>query len=349
METIQIQYLDDTIEKLAYIDGKSDWIDLRSAVDVELKAGEFKLIHLGIAMKLPEGYEAHVVPRSSTYKNFGIIQTNHCGIIDSSYCGPNDYWYMPAYALRDTVIHKNAMELTRNGLGKERRAHRRVHAARKPQQHMVRADLPAHLPDQLLFQILEVIVPGRAADLVKKMPDHGRALRGALHLRMKLHTVQPALRASNGRIGTRIGMCHRSKARRQSGDLVGMAHEADLIFAKPPEKHRGGVHRHAGLAVFAGLAGGHFTAGRPRKELCAIANAQHRDAHIENGRIAMGRFGQIDAVRAAGQNNADGIDLPDRLRGDVPRFHDRVDMTFPHTPGDQFLILPAKIENQNRL
>lgn len=107
METIQIQYLDDTIKKLAYIDGKSDWIDLRSAVDVELKAGEFKLIHLGIAMKLPEGYEAHVVPRSSTYKNFGIIQTNHCGIIDSSYCGPNDYWYMPAYALRDTVIHKN--------------------------------------------------------------------------------------------------------------------------------------------------------------------------------------------------------------------------------------------------
>lgn len=107
METIQIQYLDETIEKLTYIDGKSDWIDLRSAVDVTLKAGEFKLIHLGVAMKLPEGYEAHVVPRSSTYKNFGIIQTNHCGIIDSSYCGPNDWWYMPVYALRDTEIHKN--------------------------------------------------------------------------------------------------------------------------------------------------------------------------------------------------------------------------------------------------
>ena len=107
METIKIQYLNDEIERLRYIDGKSDWIDLRAAEEVELKAGEFKLIHLGIAMKLPEGYEAHVVPRSSTYKNFGIIQTNHCGIIDSSYCGPNDYWYMPAYALRDTVIHKN--------------------------------------------------------------------------------------------------------------------------------------------------------------------------------------------------------------------------------------------------
>ena len=107
METIQIQYLDNTIEKLAYIDGKSDWIDLRSAVDVELKAGEFKLIHLGIAMKLPEGYEAHVVPRSSTYKNFGIIQVNHMGVVDESYAGPNDWWYMPAYALRDTEIQVN--------------------------------------------------------------------------------------------------------------------------------------------------------------------------------------------------------------------------------------------------
>ena len=107
MEKIKIQYLDETIEKLRYIDGKSDWIDLRAAEDVELKKGEFKLIPLGVAMQLPKGYEAHIVPRSSTYKNFGIIQTNHCGIVDESYCGPNDWWYMPAYALRDTKIAKN--------------------------------------------------------------------------------------------------------------------------------------------------------------------------------------------------------------------------------------------------
>lgn len=107
MEQIKIQYLDDTIERLRYIDGKSDWIDLRAAEEVKLCEGEFKLIPLGVAMQLPAGYEAHVVPRSSTYKNFGIIQTNHTGIIDHSYCGPNDWWYMPAYALRDTVIYKN--------------------------------------------------------------------------------------------------------------------------------------------------------------------------------------------------------------------------------------------------
>ena len=94
------------MEPLRYIDGKSDWIDLRIAETVELKKDEFKLLPLGIAVKLPEGYEAHIVPRSSTYKNFGIIQTNHMGVVDESYCGDGDQWYMPAYALRDTKIEK---------------------------------------------------------------------------------------------------------------------------------------------------------------------------------------------------------------------------------------------------
>ncbi len=107
METIQIKYFSDQIEPLAYIDGKSDWIDLRAAADVALKAGEFRLIPLGVGMKLPEGYEAHVVPRSSTFKNFGVIQTNHMGVIDETYCGDNDQWFMPVYAVRDTEIHVN--------------------------------------------------------------------------------------------------------------------------------------------------------------------------------------------------------------------------------------------------
>lgn len=106
METIKIKYFDNEIDKIEKIE-KGDWVDLRVAETVELKAGEFKLIKLGIGMILPEGYEAHVVPRSSTFKNFGIIQTNHCGIIDESYCGDNDQWRFPAYALRDTVINKN--------------------------------------------------------------------------------------------------------------------------------------------------------------------------------------------------------------------------------------------------
>lgn len=104
---IKIKYFSNEIEPLEYIDGKSDWIDLRAASEVTLKAGEFKLIPLGVGMELPKGYEAHVVPRSSTYKNFGIIQTNSMGVIDETYCGDNDQWFFPAYALRDTVIKVN--------------------------------------------------------------------------------------------------------------------------------------------------------------------------------------------------------------------------------------------------
>ena len=107
MEKIRIKYISDEIEKLRYIDGKSDWIDLRSAENVVLKKGEWKLISLGVAMELPKGYEAHIVPRSSTYKNFGLIQTNHCGIIDESYCSNVDVWKFPALAVRDTEIHVN--------------------------------------------------------------------------------------------------------------------------------------------------------------------------------------------------------------------------------------------------
>ena len=107
MNEIRIKYFSAQIEKLCYIDGKSDWIDLRAAEDVELRAGEMKLIPLGVAMKLPKGYEAWIVPRSSTLKNFGILQANSIGVIDESYAGDEDQWRFPAYAVRDTVIHVN--------------------------------------------------------------------------------------------------------------------------------------------------------------------------------------------------------------------------------------------------
>ena len=106
MKTIKIKYFTNEIDKITKIE-KGDWIDLRSATTIELKKGEFKLIPLGVAMQLPNGYEAHIVPRSSTYKNFGVIQTNHQGVVDESYCGDNDQWFFPAYALRDTVINVN--------------------------------------------------------------------------------------------------------------------------------------------------------------------------------------------------------------------------------------------------
>ena len=105
VKTIKIKYFTDIehIEKIS----QGDWIDLRVAETVNLSKGEFKLISLGVGMILPDGYEAHIVPRSSTFKKFHIIQTNHMGIIDNSYCGEQDEWKFPALAVEDTIINKN--------------------------------------------------------------------------------------------------------------------------------------------------------------------------------------------------------------------------------------------------
>lgn len=100
---IDIKYFNDNLPKVEKIE-KGDWIDLRASESVSLKQFEFKLIPLGVGMKLPKGYEANVVPRSSTYKNFGILQTNSFAVIDESYCGEDDQWFLPVVAMRDTEI-----------------------------------------------------------------------------------------------------------------------------------------------------------------------------------------------------------------------------------------------------
>lgn len=105
---IRIKYFTDKIEKLKFIGGeKSDWIDLRASEDISLKAGESACVPLGVAMEIPPNFEAHIVPRSSSFKNYGFIQTNSVGIIDNSYKGDNDMWMLPIYAVRDVEIKKN--------------------------------------------------------------------------------------------------------------------------------------------------------------------------------------------------------------------------------------------------
>lgn len=103
---IKVKMVEPRIQEFKFIGKKSNWIDLRSAENLEFKKGEFKLVPLGFSMQLPEGYEANILPRSSTFKNFGLIQTNGMGVIDSSYCGDEDYWFFPALAMRDTAVKK---------------------------------------------------------------------------------------------------------------------------------------------------------------------------------------------------------------------------------------------------
>ena len=104
--TINVKYHADIYPLKMTMNG--DWCDLRAAEDVEFKAGEYKLISLGVSMQLPPGYEALVIPRSSTFKHWGLLQTNSCGLIDNSYCGENDIWQFPALATRDVLVEKNS-------------------------------------------------------------------------------------------------------------------------------------------------------------------------------------------------------------------------------------------------
>jgi len=105
---LKVKYLAD-IEPISYTGGseKSNWVDLRSARKMYIRRGESCLVPLGVAIEIPEGYEAIVAPRSSTFKHFGILMNNSIGVIDTAYKGDGDQWHFPAYAVRDTVIDKN--------------------------------------------------------------------------------------------------------------------------------------------------------------------------------------------------------------------------------------------------
>ncbi len=103
---ILIKYHNPDLERVQCLN-IGDWIDLRAAERIELKAGQFCLISLGVSMKLPEGYEAHIAPRSSSFAKWGFLQTNSVGVVDNSYSGTNDIWKLPVYATRDAVIEVN--------------------------------------------------------------------------------------------------------------------------------------------------------------------------------------------------------------------------------------------------
>lgn len=103
---IKIKFKDPKVyEEFNHIE-VGDWIDLRTNDVVTIKKGEFKMIDLGVAMELPAGYEAWVVPRSSTFKNFGLLQVNSIAVIDNSFCGNDDILRFLALATRDVTIPK---------------------------------------------------------------------------------------------------------------------------------------------------------------------------------------------------------------------------------------------------
>ena len=112
--TIKVKYFRDDLTRLK-IDPKGDMIDLYAAEDVTINEMDEALIPLGVAMELPIGYRANLLPRSSTFKKWGIIVTNSMGVIDHTYCGDNDERKLAVFCLKGrefvngekcTIIHK---------------------------------------------------------------------------------------------------------------------------------------------------------------------------------------------------------------------------------------------------
>ena len=119
---IKIKYLDPNVPKLVHIGGqeKSNWIDVYAArfeiddnpvwnemlddCSLYIEPGHIIRVFLGFAMELPLGYEAHIAPRGSTFRKYGLVQTNSVGVVDSSYCGDTDEWFIPFYSLESGII-----------------------------------------------------------------------------------------------------------------------------------------------------------------------------------------------------------------------------------------------------
>ena len=104
-QIVKIKYFDKTLPEL---ECHGDWIDLYNKEEVSLKVSEHKLIDLNVAVKLPKGYEAHILPRSSTFKNYGLLIANSMGVVDNAYCGDNDEWKLSAIATKEITIPKGS-------------------------------------------------------------------------------------------------------------------------------------------------------------------------------------------------------------------------------------------------
>lgn len=99
---IRIKYFDNAV-KLKKI-AKGNWIDVYANKDVFVEEGSRAMVPLGFALELPEGWEGHLAPRSSTFKTWGVIQTNSVGVVDDTYIGDNDQWHMPVFCLQGKDI-----------------------------------------------------------------------------------------------------------------------------------------------------------------------------------------------------------------------------------------------------
>ena len=261
-------------------------------------------------------------------------------------------FHLVALVLAHTaVIHKDRRQPVAYRLGKQRRQHGGIHTAGQSQQHPARgADFLPQPGHGALAEIVHGPFAPGVAHLIQEIADHIGAVLGVVYLRVELHPVKAPALVGNGHVGASLGMSHQGKAVRHLCHIVAVAHPGNALLRQTLEKLTGGIIVCLGLAVLPGgivLGRGDPAAQRMGHELAAIADTQHGNAHFKDGRVHMGRAVQIHGIGAAGENDADGMELSDFIHGCGIGLDFAVYIAFPHPPGNELVILAAKIQNKN--
>ena len=251
-----------------------------------------------------------------------------------------------------TVVYEYAGQLIADRLREQSGRNRGVNAAGQREQDLAVADLFADRLDRGVLVVLHGPVALGVADLIEEVLQHQRAVFGVVYLGMILNAVEAArfICDSGGRAG--IGVCDEFEALRNLCHVVAVAHPGNTLGGQTLEQLAAGVVEGAGLAVFTRgvlLCGGDLTAEGVRHELAAVADAEHRDAEVEQRRVALRGGLLVNAVRAAGEDNADrvhGLDLLDR---GLVRLYLTEYIMFADAARNQLIILTAEIQHKNEL
>ena len=248
---------------------------------------------------------------------------------------------------QQTVIHEHAGQLLADGLGQHSGQHGGIHAAGQCAQHLALADALPQSLDIVLYKGIHLPVAGAAADVVHEVAQHLLALGGVQHLRVELYGVQTLFGIFNGCHRAVCGVGSDLEAGSRLLDVVIVAHPADGRRLHIGEQLALGVHKHLGLAVLTLGSAADMTAQQVHHQLAAVADAQHRHAPAEDLGVDGGRILQINAVGAAGEDNALGIlGLDDRKIGFIG-IDLAVDIIFSDAAGNQLIVLSAKVQHDD--
>ena len=253
---------------------------------------------------------------------------------------------------QQTVVDKNARELIADRLRQQRGRDRGIHTAGKCQQHLAVADLGADRLNGLAHEVAHRPVAGRAADFIQEVAQHGLAILGVIDLRVELHAIEAACFVADADRRAGIRVRHEPERLRHLGHVIAVAHPRDALLRQAAEETAVGIEPGLRLAVLArGVfsGGSHFPAEILRHKLAAVADAKNGDAELEDLRVHLRRTFGVHTLRAAGEDDADGVKGTDLVDGHGVRLDFAIHIALAHTARNELIILPSKIEDDDRL